>query len=152
LVGGGDLEAEVRAAAARVPGVHYAGFCEGTELESHYQASDVLVLPALREVWGLVVNEALARGLFVVATDQVGSAYDLLDERSGIIIPANDLDRLTAALVETARALDVSDAARHQRALAVSDCTPDHFAEDICRAAELGVRLRRNGRREIVGS
>jgi glycosyltransferase involved in cell wall biosynthesis len=143
VLGGGELEADVREAAARVPGVRYGGFCEGRELALHYANSDVLVLPALREVWGLVVNEALAHGLFIVATDQVGSAYDLLDEESGIMLPADDLERLAHAMIETARTLDIGDAARRRRALAVSDCTPERFASDICRATDLAVRLRR---------
>jgi glycosyltransferase involved in cell wall biosynthesis len=142
LVGGGELEPAVREAAARTPGVRYGGVCEGRELAVHYAESDVLVLPALREVWGLVVNEALAHGLFVIATDEVGSAYDLLDERSGMMLPANDLERLAPALIETARTLDVGDVARGRRALAVSDCTPDRFASDICQAAELALRRR----------
>ena len=97
------------------------------------------MLPALREVWGLVVNEALAHGLFVIATDEVGSAHDLLDERSGIMLPANDLQRLPSALIETARALDA--ATRSAAACcAVADCTPERFAADMCEAAELAVR------------
>jgi glycosyltransferase involved in cell wall biosynthesis len=155
LVGGGELEPAVREAAARIPGVRYGGFCESRELARHYSESDVLVLPALREVWGLVVNEALAHGLFVIATDEVGSAYDLLDERSGIILPANDLERLAPALIETARTLDVGDAARRSRALAVSDCTPDRFASDICQAADLALRLRggpRHHTSDLTGS
>jgi glycosyltransferase involved in cell wall biosynthesis len=142
LVGGGELEPDVREAAARIPGVRHGGFCEGRELASHYSESDVLVLPALREVWGLVVNEALAHGLFVVATDEVGSAYDLLDERSGMMLPANDLERLAPALIETAKKLDIADAARRSRASAVSDCTPDRFASDICQATHLAVQLK----------
>jgi glycosyltransferase involved in cell wall biosynthesis len=141
LVGGGELEPAVREAAAQIPGVRYRGFCEGRELARHYSESDVLVLPALREVWGLVVNEALAHGLFVIATDEVGSAYDLLDERSGMMLPANDLERLAPAMIETARTLDVGDAARRSRALAVADWTPDRFASDIRQAADLALRL-----------
>ena len=60
-----------------------------------------------------------------------------------MMLPANDLERLAPALIETARTLDVGDAARRSRALTVTDCTPDRFASDICRAAELAVRLRR---------
>ena len=147
VVGQGKLESEVREAAARVPGVRYIGFCEGEELASLYSESDVLVLPALREVWGLVVNEALAHGLFVIATDEVGSAYDLLNEWSGIMLPANDLQRLSAALIETARTLDLSDAARLRRATAISDCTPERFAADISKAADMAVQLKSASRR-----
>ena len=67
----GELEGDVRELAARVPGVRYVGFAQGDGLAALYAAADVLVLPALREVWGLVVNEALAHGLFVIASDEV---------------------------------------------------------------------------------
>jgi glycosyltransferase involved in cell wall biosynthesis len=142
LVGGGALESEVRDAARSAPGVRYVGFREGPELAHHYSESDVLVLPALREVWGLVVNEALAHGLFVVATDEVGSAYDLLGEQSGLMVPAGDLGRFGSALVETARTLDVSSEARRVRAGAVSDCTPERFAADIVEAADLALNAK----------
>jgi glycosyltransferase involved in cell wall biosynthesis len=142
LVGGGELEAPVREAAGRVPGVRYVGYREGEELAALYSESDVLVLPALREVWGVVVNEALSHGLFVVTTDQVGSAYDLLDEETGVILPANDVGRLAPSLIETARTLDVGDAARRRRASVMAKCTPDRFAGDISRAVDIAVRVR----------
>ena len=49
------------------------------------------------------INEALAHGLFVIATDEVGSAYDLLDDASGTMVPANDLQRLPEAMIHAAR-------------------------------------------------
>jgi glycosyltransferase involved in cell wall biosynthesis len=142
VVGGGELEADVRDATARVPGVDYIGRREGDELAAVYAGSDVLVLPALREVWGLVVNEALSHGLYVVATDQVGSAHDLLDDETGVLLPAYELESLPGALVEVGRTLDVSDEARIRRAAAVAHCTPERFAADLHRAAELGLRVR----------
>jgi glycosyltransferase involved in cell wall biosynthesis len=147
IVGQGELESEVRQASARVPRVRYAGFSEGDELASLYADADVLVLPALREVWGLVVNEALGHGLFVIATDEVGSAYDLLGEQSGIMVPAGDLERLSRAMIETAKTLDLSDAGRLQRAGTVADCTADRFANDISEAAELALRITRTSAR-----
>jgi glycosyltransferase involved in cell wall biosynthesis len=142
VVGRGELEARVREAAGHVPGVRYVGFREGEELASVYAESDVLVLPALREVWGVVVNEALSHGLFVVTTDQVGSAYDLLDEQTGVILPANDIAWLAPTLIDTARTLDLGEAARRRRASLIAKCTPDRFAADISRAAHLAVRVR----------
>jgi glycosyltransferase involved in cell wall biosynthesis len=127
--------------------VHYVGFSEGDELASLYADADVLVLPALREVWGLVVNEALGHGLFVIATDEVGSAYDLLGEQSGIMVPADDLEQLSRAMIETAKTLHLSDAARLQRARGVADCTADRFADDIYDAAELALQVRRTSAR-----
>jgi glycosyltransferase involved in cell wall biosynthesis len=142
IVGAGELEREVRAASDRADGIHYVGRLEGDTLAALYAQSDVLVLPALREVWGLVVNEALAHGLFVVATDQVGSAYDLLDAESGLMLPAEDPDRLAPALIEAGRKLDLSDAGRRRRAAATAHCTPEQFAADIHRAAEVALSVR----------
>jgi len=151
VVGQGELEPEVREASALVPRVRYIGFSEGDELASLYADADVLVLPALREVWGLVVNEALGHGLFVIATDQVGSAYDLLGEESGIMVPAGDLEQLSRAMIETAKTLDLSDAARSKRAGTIADCTADRFADDIYEAAELALRIRRTSARRQRG-
>jgi glycosyltransferase involved in cell wall biosynthesis len=151
VVGGGELEDEVRRAAARVEGVEFIGRREGDELAAVYANADVLVLPALREVWGLVVNEALSHGLYVVASDQVGSAHDLLDDDTGLVVSADRLDLLPAALVEVGRTLDVSDDARARRAAAVTHSTPGRFAADIHRAVAIGLRARSRRRRSTRG-
>jgi glycosyltransferase involved in cell wall biosynthesis len=80
-----------------------------TELRSVYAACDVLVLPSLatrtfREPWGLVVNEAMNRGLAVIASDAVGAAAGGLvrDGVNGLIVPAGDSDALAHAIVRLA--------------------------------------------------
>jgi glycosyltransferase involved in cell wall biosynthesis len=151
VVGGGELEADVRQTAGRVAGVEFVGRREGDELADVYAHADVLVLPALREVWGLVVNEALSHGLYVVASDQVGSAHDLLDDETGVLLPANRLELLPDALVEVGRTVDVSDDARSRRASAVAQSTPGRFADDINRAVGIGLRARSSRRRRPRG-
>ena len=42
--------------------------------------ADVLILPSFKEVWGLVVNEALASGIYVLCSNYAGAAYDLIKE------------------------------------------------------------------------
>jgi glycosyltransferase involved in cell wall biosynthesis len=76
-----------------------------TELRNFYAAADVLVLPSIptrtfREPWGLVVNEAMNRGLPVIASDAVGAAGGGLvrDGRNGIVVPAGNPIALAAAL------------------------------------------------------
>jgi len=147
VVGGGELEPEVSEAARRVPGVEYLGHKEGAELAAVYSRSDILVLPALREVWGVVVNEAVSHGLYVIATDQVGSAYDLLDDETGLVIGANDLGRLAPSLIEAAGSVDFSNAGRRRRASVMTRCTPERFATDITRAVEAALRVRAERRR-----
>ena len=48
--------------------------------------------------WGLTVNEALEAGCPVIATDAVGSSYDLLDGKSGIQIESCNVDAVSNAI------------------------------------------------------
>lgn len=45
-----------------------------------YGLSDVFVFPSGADRWGLVVNEAMAAGLPVIAYERVGATVDLIDE------------------------------------------------------------------------
>lgn len=83
---------------------------EPTRLREVYGACDVLVVPSVptrtfREPWGLVVNEAMDRGLAVIATDAVGAAAGGLvrDGENGLIVPAGDARALAAAIARLAR-------------------------------------------------
>jgi len=69
-----------------------------TGMPALMDAHDALVLPSRREQFGMVVPEAMARGLAVVVTDTVG-AVGLVDPgRTGLVVPAEDLAALGAAL------------------------------------------------------
>jgi glycosyltransferase involved in cell wall biosynthesis len=79
------------------------------ELRDAYAACDALVVPSLatrtfREPWGLVVNEAMNRGLPVIASDAVGAAAGGLvqDRRNGLVVAAGDVDGLARAIGELA--------------------------------------------------
>jgi glycosyltransferase involved in cell wall biosynthesis len=141
MVGDGPLAPEVEMAAQAAPGrVLIWGRLEGAELGDQYARSDVLVVPSRREVWGLVVNEALAAGLYIIATDEVGSAHDLVDVNSGEIIPGSANGAALAAAMERAIAKwDGSPAALARRRARVADCTPAAFARDIHRAVSIAL-------------
>jgi glycosyltransferase involved in cell wall biosynthesis len=82
--------------------VGFSGPRTGPELDRAYAAADVLVLPSHEETYGLVVTEALARGLPVLATD-VGGVTEALGcgkdgTRPGLLVPPGDPAALGAAL------------------------------------------------------
>jgi glycosyltransferase involved in cell wall biosynthesis len=60
-------------------------------------ASDLVTLPSYREGCPNVVLEALAAGRPVVATN-VGGIPELMDEKSGRLIPSHDAKALAKAL------------------------------------------------------
>ena len=141
IVGEGPLRAECERCAASYAGaVRMLGHVEGEELSDLYANSHILVLPAEREVWGLVINEALAHGLFVVATDEVGSARDLVNEKSGLLVSARQLtSSLGGVLIKAAELAGTDQAVRAARAACVAGVTPRQFAEDAYSAFLLAV-------------
>lgn len=48
------------------------------EISRYYAIADVFVLPSREDVWGLVVNEAMASGIPVIVSDHAGCASDLV--------------------------------------------------------------------------
>jgi glycosyltransferase involved in cell wall biosynthesis len=82
--------------------IWFAGARTGGELDMAYAAADVLVVPSLGETYGMVVTEALARGLPVIATD-VGGVPQTLGRtadgrRPGLLVAPGDASALAAAL------------------------------------------------------
>ncbi len=74
----------------------------GGDLDAAYAAADVLVLASRGETYGMVVTEALARGLPVVATT-VGGLPETLGRtaagsRPGLLVPPGDAAALATAL------------------------------------------------------
>jgi len=94
----GALESQA-AAQGLADDVRFLGFVNQRELPAWYDLCDVFLLPSRREPWGLVVNEAMNAGRAIVASDQVGSAPDLVRPGvNGAIVPAGDEAALAAAL------------------------------------------------------
>jgi glycosyltransferase involved in cell wall biosynthesis len=78
--------------------VRFTGPRTGADLDAVYAAADVLVLPSRAETYGMVVTEALARGLPVIASDVGGVTEALGSWRAGLLVPPGDPVALGAAL------------------------------------------------------
>ncbi|HKO56477.1 MAG TPA: glycosyltransferase family 4 protein [Thermoanaerobaculia bacterium] len=95
FIGDGPLRAELET----TDRARFLGFVNQTDLPHAYAICDVLVLPSRFEPRGLVVNEAMACGLPVVASDRVGAVGDLVrDGENGFVFPAGDAATLAAQL------------------------------------------------------
>src|SRR5688572_7007828 len=79
-------------------------FAQTAALPQYYAAADVFVFPTLGDPHGLVVEEAQAAGLPVIATDAAGDiARRVGPATSGYIVPAGDSDALATRLVEMSK-------------------------------------------------
>jgi glycosyltransferase involved in cell wall biosynthesis len=82
--------------------VRFPGPRVGADIDRSYASSDLVVLASRAETYGMVVTEALARGLPVVAAD-VGGVAEALGRgadgtRPGRLVPPEDPAALAAAL------------------------------------------------------
>ena len=82
--------------------VSFSGVLPESELARSYASADVFVLPTRSESYGMVVSEALARGLPVVAAD-VGGVPEALGHgsggtRPGLLVPPDDPGALREAI------------------------------------------------------
>lgn len=79
----------------------FDGFMKKERLIQYYQAADLFVLPTREDIWGLVINEAMAYGLPIITTDRCVAGLDLVENGvNGYIVPVNDVDALTEKMDE----------------------------------------------------
>ena len=99
IIGDRSLWSDYRALLADLnPGVAvYRGELDATSLAAVYADADALIQPSKYEPFALTVAEALASGIPVVASDQVGAAEDI-DPRCCTVFRSGDLDAFESAV------------------------------------------------------
>ena len=107
LGGGGALEADLKAQAKALgleSAVTFTGPLSHPQVLELMRAADLFVMPSVRDPRGnvdglpVVVLEAMAAGLPVVATDLAGLPLAVEPGRTGLLVPEKDPDALAAAL------------------------------------------------------
>jgi glycosyltransferase involved in cell wall biosynthesis len=101
LVGTGPLENAIRAAVLRhgiETSVSFLGYRE--DVPHLMAAADLLVLPSRFEGLPLVVLEAMAAGLPVIATRVCGTDQAIVNRVTGVLIPPDDPVDLAKAITE----------------------------------------------------
>lgn len=73
--------------------VHFVDFQVKEELKKYYKACDIFVFPTRHDVWGLVINEAMANGMPILSTDQCTAALHFIQNgENGYIYKVDDAD------------------------------------------------------------
>jgi len=101
LAGNGPNENDLKEQADKsgAANVHFTGFKNQTYMPVLYQAADLFCLPSKSETWGLSINEAMACGKAVLASDKVGCAADLIEEeRNGAVFISDNMGTLVERL------------------------------------------------------
>jgi glycosyltransferase involved in cell wall biosynthesis len=140
MAGSGPLREALQTEAARLgySRLTLPGFLEPAELAPYYTAADGLALPSDDEPWGMVVNEALLFGKPVLASDRVGAAADLIDERTGVVIDDVSTEGIRRGLTDfTTRTFSAADCLRQ-----AEKTTPENMAAEFVLAAQEAVARR----------
>ncbi len=140
-----QLRAEVETAAGADSRITYHGHLDRPALAELYRRASALVLPSSYEVWGLVVNEALAHGLPAIVSDLVGAGEDLVvDGVTGYSVPAGSASALAEAMRKTAGWGEPEyEACRLRAHELLEEYTFDRAAERVFEACRVAVDHRR---------
>ena len=137
LVGDGPARAEMEAVFAGTP-TTFMGYLQGEELSQAYASADIFVFPSALESFGLVVVEAMAAGLPVVAS-RVGGVTDVVEEgRTGYTFAVNDIDTLIEGVRQIASSREcIEEMGRAAREFAETQTWPAMMDEVIEHYARL---------------
>lgn len=88
-VGNGILEEKLKNSVKADNRILFVGFQNQQNMPLVYRLANVFVLPSKGpgETWGLAINEAMACGVPVIASDKAGGAVDLIKDNGLIIYP-----------------------------------------------------------------
>lgn len=94
IVGNGQLEKKLMRASLNDSRIKYLDFQNQTMMPAMYRLASFFVLPSTGpgETWGLALNEALASGTPIIASDKCGGSIDLINASNGYLINSENPD------------------------------------------------------------
>jgi len=139
FVGDGVEQPELEAQATAIhPGtVRFAGFAHREQLAVYYALAEALVFPTHTDPWGLVVNEAMACGIPIVATDAGGCVVDLVqDGWNGYVVPKSAPQKLAEALAKVAASPELNTTMGARSAQRIEQNSPQACAAGFVAAMD----------------
>ncbi|KAI1383821.1 glycosyltransferase family 4 protein [Hypoxylon trugodes] len=83
--------------------VIFAGFKVGEDLMTHYASADIFLHCSITETFGLVVLEAMASGVPVIARDEGGPSDIIEHGKTGFLVRPNDLSGFVEKVLKLGR-------------------------------------------------
>jgi 1,2-diacylglycerol 3-alpha-glucosyltransferase len=116
--------------------VCFPGFAQREDLAGLYALAEALVLPTHSDPWGLVVNEAMACGLPIIASSVAGCSADLVEDGwNGYVVPPRDLEKLRVAMETVVRQPELRRQMSARSLERIQNYSPEACAEGLAAAA-----------------
>ena len=119
----------------KVENITFAGSINPSQRENYFKQCDIFVYPVTYEggwvdVWGLTINEAVQHGKIVIATDAVGSAYELItDGVNGYRIKPDSIEALKNAILKIEKK-DITESAKKEDAILMQKFNYKNMAKE----------------------
>jgi glycosyltransferase involved in cell wall biosynthesis len=114
--------------------LHFTGKVEGQQLIDSYKAMDLFVFASFTETQGMVLTEAMAAGVPVIAIDAPGAREVVIDHGNGFLLPTEDETTFTMAIRnyadmdETKRSKFINAALARADEFSIEACTDKALA------------------------
>jgi glycosyltransferase involved in cell wall biosynthesis len=117
--------------------VRFLDFVHRDDLAEIYALAEALLFPTHSDPWGLVVNEAMACGLPVIATDVAGCALDLvMHGYNGFLVEPGDVSGLCLAMTQLAGNAELRMQMGSASLERSQEYSPEKWADGICEAIQ----------------
>lgn len=99
ILGDGELKLALQEQAKNNSQIIFLGFKEKKDIPYYFALSDIFVFASHYDGWAVVINEAIAANLIIVASDKVGAAIELItDGENGYLFDSQSSDMLASKL------------------------------------------------------
>ena len=102
IIGGGNLYEQYAKYCKEnnLTNIKIMDFIPKEELLHYYEAADVFVFPTKYDIWGLVINEAMSKGLPILSTNKCAAALEMVNKENGLIVDAFSVEKLREGIRE----------------------------------------------------
>lgn len=113
--------------------VHFVEFMPKKRLMLFFRAMDIFALFTREDIWGLVINEAMASGLPVISTDRCIAALELIEQgENGFLVETENTAQMKEALVRLAGSEELrekmsSNAIRSMERYTIENMAAEHM-------------------------
>jgi glycosyltransferase involved in cell wall biosynthesis len=130
VVGDGPLKSKLQQYCTenKIPNIYFEGYKQKEDLLEYYAISQVFVLPSYKEVWGLVVNEALSAGLLTIISKHAGASELIVDGKNGYKFDPGKSGELTTKLREAIQKIREGSIKKEKISESIYWCSVKNYA------------------------
>ena len=137
FVGDGPVRADLQRRAKQIgPGVvNFMGWLDRERVPEVYALAEALVFPTHSDTWGMVVNEAMACELPIIASEVAGCIPDLVEHGwNGLVVQSSNPQALAQAMTTLFRNPELASRMRTHSRERIQAYLPEACAEGLAKA------------------